>query len=665
MTSIPASGVEQAKAIDWQRLRKVAILAAIALGSAVLVQLAFQLQFLGNTERFVADYRIATVLPYEPQNKDIVIAGITEDTLAKFPYRKPIDRHFLADVLRTLDARHVRGILVDVLFDTPTEPEKDDELKQVIRDIKVPLVISYGNKQETLNEDQVDYLDRFVPDNIRCWANLVEDPIDGVYRWTYEGRNLPDGGPHLDGVANCLVRKVGGKPVEGRTRIAWRRGPDDQTDAFKMYPAHTLKVLPPAWFKDKIVLVGAVLGFEDIHATPFVAWKGGVLGKKPGIWIHAQSVAQLLDGRQSPEVESWWAVFGIILTCAVIGLALGSLEVNFLIIGAGALVLSAGIVVLGFELVHMGGPLIPVVSPAVALIASLSLTNAYRGLQERQQKQFIQGAFSKYLSPTLLEEIVKDPSKLSLDARRREMSFIFTDVAGFTTISERIGAAELAELLNRYLDGVCRVVFKHGGTVDKFIGDAVFAIFNAPRDQEDHPQRAVACALDIDRFAQEFLLAEQARGGQFGLTRIGVHTGVANVGNFGSEQRFEYTALGDAVNTAARLEGLNKYFGTRVCVSGAMAERVPGQPLRPLGQIVLKGKTEAIPVFEPVTAEEMASERIRRYVAAYELMLAEDPEALAAFEALAVEFPDDGPTNLHLERLSEGEQGARVEMHDK
>jgi class 3 adenylate cyclase len=201
--------------------------------------------------------------------------------------------------------------------------------------------------------------------------------------------------------------------------------------------------------------------------------------------------------------------------------------------------------------------------------------------------------------------------------------------------------------------------------VNKFIGDAVFAIFGAPLPQPDHASRALACMLEMDAFAEKFVAEQRERGVEFGLTRIGGHTGRAMIGNFGSESRFEYTALGDAVNTAARLEGLNKYFGTRLCVSGSLREQSGERAFRPMGAVVLKGKTESIEVFEPLSAERAGSSFMLRYREAFELLRHGDPRAAALFEALAREEPEDGCVALHLERIKEGRLDAVIVMTDK
>jgi adenylate cyclase len=315
---------------------------------------------------------------------------------------------------------------------------------------------------------------------------------------------------------------------------------------------------------------------------------------------------------------------------------------------------------------HYFGIMLALVTPTFALGASMWGSEAIMGHEARQQKERIQGMFSRYLSPKVVNQLVQDPNRLSLEGERREMTFLFTDVAGFTTMSEAVGGSKLARVLNAYLDGMVRVVQEHhDGLVDKFIGDAVFAIFNTPLDQPDHWERAVRCALDLDRYAEKFRAEQNAAGVPFGVTRIGVHSGMATVGNFGSHERLEYTALGDAVNTASRLEGLNKYFGTRLLVSEVTHEHCKGIPFRPIGRVIVKGKTQALGVYEPLSEERDASEYMARYRDAYQRLEAGAEDALALFEQLHAENPYDGCVEVHLERLRAGTRSPEIAMTEK
>jgi len=219
---------------------------------------------------------------------------------------------------------------------------------------------------------------------------------------------------------------------------------------------------------------------------------------------------------------------------------------------------------------------------------------------------------------------------------------------------------KLPPILNAYLDGIARIVVSHDGMIDKFIGDAVFGIFNAPIDLPDFAEKAIRCALEIDDFGEKFRKEQEARGIHFGMTRIGVHTGSAIIGNFGGRARFTYTAAGDAVNTAARLEALNKRLGTRVCTSGDTRSRCKGVEFRPVATVLVKGKSESIEVWEPLHAGQYSAAYLKRYEAAFAKMKEESRDALSLFTALQSEDPNDPLVRMYLERLRAGQTGITI-----
>lgn len=274
-------------------------------------------------------------------------------------------------------------------------------------------------------------------------------------------------------------------------------------------------------------------------------------------------------------------------------------------------------------------------------------------------------ALSRYFSPNLVQELADNPEFLALGGERRDLTFVFTDLADFTPLVEKLEPAVIVELLNEYLDGMTNIVFRHGGTMDKVVGDAVHAFFGAPVLQPDHARRGVACAMELDAYADSFRARKHAQGIALGVTRIGVHTGPAIVGNFGGELFFDYTAHGDAINTAARLEGVNKFLGTRVCVSADVVTHVAGFAGRPVGTLLLKGKNEGVVVYEPLTAEAVDCPATEAYKAAFAKLEAGDPGASQAFAAVVGRFGEDPLATFHLRRLLAGETGAEISMAEK
>jgi adenylate cyclase len=225
-------------------------------------------------------------------------------------------------------------------------------------------------------------------------------------------------------------------------------------------------------------------------------------------------------------------------------------------------------------------------------------------------------------------------------------------------------------LLNDYLEAMLVIVFKHVGTLDRFVGDAMVVLFSAPVVQADHQQRALDCALEMDAFATAYARRLQATGVPWGLTRIGVHSGEVIVGNFGGKTLFDYRALGDPINTAARLESVNKHLGTRVCVSQALLEGCKDAPVRTIGRVLLKGKNQPLQVFAPESTLDAAQcAPAADYALAMHGLLpgaSHDPGlALQQFEALALRHPQDPLVDLQLQRLRQGATDDLIVMSDK
>lgn len=271
-------------------------------------------------------------------------------------------------------------------------------------------------------------------------------------------------------------------------------------------------------------------------------------------------------------------------------------------------------------------------------------------------------SLSRYFSPNLAHRLIADSDSVDLGGQRREIATLFTDVASFTTLVETLEPTVLGPLLNEYLTGMTDIVFAHDGTVAKIVGDALHVLFGAPGEQLDHAARAVACALALDDFAQSFRECCQKKGLVLGITRIGVHAGPAIVGNFGGGRFFDYTAYGDTVNIAARLETANKQLGTRICASAALVGKVPDFKGRPVGDLVLRGKSEALRVFEPLSGERFDNPATASYLEAFAKLEAGDPTATAAFAAHLGKQPEDQLASFHLKRLLNGATGTRIPM---
>jgi adenylate cyclase len=271
-------------------------------------------------------------------------------------------------------------------------------------------------------------------------------------------------------------------------------------------------------------------------------------------------------------------------------------------------------------------------------------------------------SLSRYFSPNLAQRLVTARESVDLGGQRREIATLFTDVASFTALVETLEPTALGPLLNEYLSGMTDIVFSYDGTVAKIVGDALHVLFGAPGEQSDHADRAVACALTLDDYAQAFRESCRNKGIDLGVTRIGVHAGLAIVGNFGGARFFDYTAYGDTVNTAARLETANKQLGTRICVSAVIAGRVKDFRGRPVGDLMLRGKSETLRVFEPLSVPQFESAATASYLDAFAKLEVGDPTATAAFAAHLGKQPEDQLASFHLKRLLNGATGIRIAM---
>lgn len=420
--------------------------------------------------------------------------------------------------------------------------------------------------------------------------------------------------------------------------------------------------VPPDRLAGHIVLIGSsAQGLMDLRFTPL----GGIM---PGVEAHAQTIEQILSGHLL--VRPTWAK--AVEAMLLIG---GGLLVAWLSIRAGALT-SASVTAACLVLVLAGGwlafreyaLLINTVTPALVFALAFAFGSLIHHFRSEREGRWIKEVFSRYVSPNRVNYLVKNPEAMSLGGKRQECSFVFTDLADFTGLMESIDPGEAVAMLNTYLDQMIAIAFRYDGTLDRIVGDAVAIMFSAPVAQPDHRARALACALEMDAFAAAYAADLQSRGVRFGKTRIGIHAGEVIVGNFGGSTMFDYRALGDPVNTAARLESVNKWLGTEVCVSEAILAGCPTASVRPVGSLVLKGKNEAIKVFEPLTTErEQRYVPLDRYLQAYGQLLAADGQEAACrmFAELAAGYPGDPLARLHHSRLQRGEWGERIVMTEK
>ena len=356
----------------------------------------------------------------------------------------------------------------------------------------------------------------------------------------------------------------------------------------------------PSVFRDKIVFVGATAsGLFDVFETPFSH------GKMPGIQIHAAVADDLLSRRfmrAAPDSVR-------LATVLAAGLAVGVVAALVPAWWATGLTV-AFMAVAGWAATRLfaGGYWVNLSQPAIASSLALFGGVAYQYFVEGREKRKMKKLFGQYVSRDVYEQLVANPGLARLGGQRREMSVLFSDIRGFTTVSEKGEPEEIVHLLNEYFTRMVEIVFLHKGTVDKFVGDMVMALFGAPLDDPLHADHAVEAALDMIQELQKLNVKWAAEGRPALDIGIGINTGPMIAGNIGSDQIMSYTVIGDAVNLGSRLESLNKQYGTRIIISEATRSRLTGAyTFRPLGDVIVKGKTKHVAIFDVVGREGAAA----------------------------------------------------------
>ncbi len=407
-------------------------------------------------------------------------------------------------------------------------------------------------------------------------------------------------------------------------------------------------------FKDKIVIVGAsAIGLGDIRNTPFSS-----TGEYPGLEIHATVIDNILQGDHISKPK--WATILDVMAIVVLGLLTGFVIPRLSAVKAiAAAVVLLVLYFLGNQALFVkSGLWVNLVYPLITVVLAYTSLTVYHYLTEERERKKIRGAFSYYVSNSVVNEMLKDPDKLKLGGEKKDLSVLFSDIRSFTSISEGMTPEDLVHLLNEYLTVMTDIVFKYDGTLDKYIGDALMAVYGAPLDQPDHPKRACASALDM----MEGLKALNEKWIKEGKTPldigIGINTGPMMVGNMGSDQRFDYTVMGDAVNLGSRLEGANKSYKTHILISDSTYERVKDDFVcMELDHVRVKGKKQPVGIFELISRKDLPvrdMEAIAGFHKGLELYKAQDwDRAIEVFEGINAMDHTLYAARLYIERCNE------------
>ncbi len=606
------------------RVRSVTVTAVLAM--AVAAFWLTERTVLASLEWALYDWRTSYLSSPAQTHDDILVVAIDEATLKALPYQVPLERTFLADLVEAIRAGDPAVLGLDILLDRPTTPQADTRLAEALSAPGAPIVVaveprpsrpgqSAGSGNTNHNRAEIAGSDSW---HTTLGAAIVR--ADPQLRSGREDRVIRRRGAKAQGalplLSDAMVRAARPGPENtlgqkdrqlipfGLDRSGnWPFGIMSAKDAVTLAKAGQV-----SWIKNKLILVGKVTPHDDRHPTPLRLRRPAKSEGRgaPGVIIHAYQVAQLLDGQVVAQPGVFWrGGFAVLAAGVGMGLSLGLVRPVRLALAATGI--AALFVVMACVLYMATGAMVPVTGPVFAFAGAVFLAAALERHEERARRAWLKKSFSLYLAPAIVDQLVADPERLTLAVERREITVLFTDLEGFTAFIERHDEALPKDVLNRYFDVVLGVVFRHEGTVDKIVGDAVHAYFNAPLDQPDHSERAIACALEIAAETERLRAAISEEVGGFGRTRIGVHRGTASVGNFGNSRRFDYTAHGTTVNLASRLEQANKELGSQICASRAVRDHAPGFQYRDLGEITVRSIPHPVHVFEPIFGEQAAA----------------------------------------------------------
>ena len=594
----------------------------------------------------------------------VVVINIDEDSFDELDLAWPFPRALHGTLLEMVASGEPLVIALDLLFPEQSVRGADDDkefgesvkrAKTVVLGAAITVVAEYGLYRK---QDQNFPLPVIREGALKVAAvNMAPDP-DAVVRRVHLRHRLGDPSrPHpsdtyLDGLDVALARIAAAKglsvaPIPAvESVLINHRGPER---TFPYVPYHRVVKgdVDPKIFKDKIVLVGVNSpALHDNFPTPFE--RGG---RMPGVEIHAHALDTIMRGDYIRPAPPWLST-ALALILAPLGAWLVVRMRALRAFGAVAAI-AIGLAGITYLLFSYAFVWFMAVAPSVALLLGYGITSIENFIREQREKKRL----SQFFSPDVLREIVRHGEGVNLGSSRRLITVFFSDLRGFTSLSEQMEPEVVAEMLKEYLSEMTQVVFQHKGTVDKYIGDCVMAIWNAPFEDPEHAVNAVRTALDF----QERTLAVSAKweeklGGKI-RNGCGINTGEAVVGTMGSRQRLEYTAIGDTVNLASRLESITKEYNTSIIISESTHEYIEGQFMtRELGAVTVKGKTRPVRIFAVLPTD------VRRHPRA-----ALDSAAIVTIDGLGqtydVRTKDISETGLSLVGVPESlEKGTAVEI---
>ena len=625
----------------------------IFLAIYAIIFLFFQRLATIRTIEYLWKDSLFTIRGDEPVSHNVVVVAIDEPSFREIGLQWPWPRSLHAKLISSLNRAGAKAIAFDILFVEPSKDPHDDKIlaNALKRYDNVVLGMAFSmvkrkNYVQSIPVIPIDLLAQNSP--YLGVVNFFPDE-DGIIRRGYKNFNK---------IPSLALAAVSAAKMNEKAKLCHNsflidfKGPEGTIPIISYYQAlNQDKFLPPKFLKDKIVFVGFASeaaveverGAVDAFPTPYFRLSRKLMF---GVEIHAQTAITLLEGC---PLKEWngdnWTSFLVFCVLLIIALRVKDYPWKlsaFVLVCTLLTFLLSLVLFIRFKIIYT--PL----SSTIGFLISSTLAGTYSFAITVKERSFLRKAFSLYVSSDLVSEIVRNPELLSLGGERREISILFSDIRNFTSISEKTDPEILTKLLNLYFSRMTKEIFKEKGTLDKFIGDAIMAIFGAPLPFEDHAVRACRAALNMIKALEDVREIWKNSGVELNIG-IGINTGIAVVGNLGSEERFDYTAIGDSVNLASRLEGLCKLYGVNVICSEYTVKKAKDEfQWRKLDFVRVKGKKEPIEIYE---LKEIKTPQNLLYEEALELYRKGSfNEALYLFKKALENDPNDYPSKLMYER---------------
>jgi adenylate cyclase len=603
------------------------------------------------------------------QPQDAALVYVDEDSYKNLnqPYNVPWDRSLYAQLLERMTAEGAKAVVFDVVFSDPgPSPETDKRFAKAIH-AQGKVVLATDIVSSDYGIPGADEMKQVVPpyelflDAGGVMGSDEENPDDDLIMRRHLMMSRDDQVDQMSWVAAQLVGAEVTTNEENRFQERWRNyyGPAATIPGvsfYRMLMTNSPDYVPMGVFSNKVVFVGSRLTTrlaserKDEFPTPHTRWTKSS-SFMPGVEIHAMQFLNLLRGdwlrRPSHKAEVAAVIIGGVL------LGFGLTRLRPIVATIVSFLLAVAVIVLAYLLFRYFLVWFPWLIIVIQICIALAWSILFNSVQLYVQNKLFEQSLEMYLSPKLVKKFAANRDLLKPGAKKETLTILFTDIANFTSISEGMDSDDLAHHMNLYFEtAVAQCIHHTDGTIVKYIGDAIFSFWNAPDLQSDHQLRACQAAVQFRNLPPQYM------NGQELITRIGLHTGVANVGNFGSTARVDYTALGENINLAARMEGLNKYLGTIVLLTEETHAGIENRfTTRFLGNFQLKGFEKSIGVYELVGAPEKATDvqpLLEAFAAALKLFQQRKfNEAEIAFRKVLEIEPKDGPSKFYLKQITE------------